>query len=369
MAQQQTTLRLKELFINVMEKEIQRLADISLDPGKYYILLSAGTGDTLVYLGLRRYMEREWGGPIRYLIRRSHEVIMKMYGVEEYDVLDFEAEGFSYMSCDELRELSDQCPYLRKGGIWVAFMGNHRELVRPRFVNLQGMKMRDFFEYTCKLPATCWESFERPKSDSISVSDTFLTRLTAIADVSRMVLLVPEAGDKALMTRKIDAYWEEQIKMYNEQGLTVVVNALQPFPLAGATHVSMTLEEALWLGLHCHSILALRSGICDLLAFFRAKDMTVIYKNHVDYLKFNFYDLFRLQVKEKIVLPQNSQEDLQQITKYYLVGGIKILTIIKIFPDETRYYFCGIPIVRTYIRCGTKRVRVLGITLWKISRR
>ena len=148
-------------YSTAMSKSTVPFSNIQLDPDKYYILLSAGCGDTLVYLGLRRYMEQRWGGTFHFLIRRSHEVIMKMYGVDDYDVLDFAAEGFSGIACEKLIAISDRTPRLRKGAVWVAFFGNHRELDPRKAINRQTFRMRNYFEYLLQIPSSCWDYFER----------------------------------------------------------------------------------------------------------------------------------------------------------------------------------------------------------------
>lgn len=359
-------------ILPVMSKPIVRLSNIRLDPEKYYILLSAGCGDTLVYLGLRRYMEQRWGGTFHFLIRRSHEVIMKMYGVDDYDVLDFAAEGFSGIACDRLTAISDQTPRLRKGAVWVAFFGNHRELDPRRAINRQTFRMRNYFEYLLQIPSSCWDYFERPKSDNITVSTEFMNRVSQLGQLSQMVLLIPECGDKFQMTREIDAYWEKEIAEYARQGLKVIINALHPFPLKGAIHLNMSLEEALWLGLNCHSIHALRSGFCDLLAFFRGKDMTVVYKDHWGFYQFNFNDLFNLSIKEKIVIPPVKKtpppppEPFKTSKKtYMLFGAVRVLTVHKISPERTRYYFLGIPVVSIYFWETTRKINFFGVTVWK----
>lgn len=355
------------------EKKTVRLEDLSLDPEKYYLLLTAGTGDTLVYLGLRKYMEERWGGTMHYLIRSSHEVIMKMYGVEEFDILDFDDEGFTYMMCPRLIALSDKTPRLLKGSIWVAFHGNHHELNPINAINWGRFRMRDYFETLLQIPSSCWASFEKPQSNRISVSEDFKHRVSKIGNLSEIVLIVPEAGDKSMMTRALDSFWQREIEKYKAKGLKVIINALNPFPLVGATHLKMSLEEAIWLGLNCHSILALRSGLCDLLAYFRQKDLTVVYKGYHSFYRFNFNDFLDLRIKEMVVIapkPNRSIGAPNKLTetKGCLFGKVTCFKLHRYSNGESIWYFLGIPILSMYTYPDSFKLRFLGITLWKTKK-
>ncbi len=309
------------------EKIKLRLEDLMLDPEKYYFFYPGHYGDTFAGVGLVREFERRAGAKVVCLIRPSQELIMRLFEIEEYELIDYDYSE-TQIFWKRIAALSDLCPHPRRGGIFVVFPNPriHREYQYSKFYG----NMMEFYTWVFHLNGSVADSFQRPTAQQISVSDRFLEKISSIASVEKVVLLSPESlswSDELGREVEVKKYWENEAQIWTERGYKVVVSSIKPMKIAScAEWIDMTMEEAVWLGIHCHHVTARRSGYTDILCFL-CKDLTVVYSSHLNFFCHNFYDPFGLEINE-IILPGNEMCDANGI-RLSVISDIKNLNQLK----------------------------------------
>lgn len=287
-----------------------QLEDLVLDPAKYYFFYPVHYGDTFVGVGFVREFERKTNAKVVCLIRPSHELIMRLFEIEEYELIDYDYSE-TKIFWKRIEALSDLCPRPRRGGIFVAFP------LLPVYGKYQyaDMHMVERFAHMFDMNGPVVDSFQRPTAQHISVSDKFLEKISSIAPVEKIVLLSPQSLSCPIDSGRyteVKKYWENESRIWAEKGYKVVVSNIKPMEIAScAVWVDMTMEEAVWLGIHCRHVTAKRSGYTDLLCFL-CKDLTVVYNSHSMFLSCNFYDPFGLEINE-IILPGDEMCDTNGI--------------------------------------------------------
>ena len=289
------------------EKKPVRLEDLSLDPEKYYFFFPMHNGDTFTALGFVRWFEKANNGKVVCLIRPSQEVIMRLFEIEDYELIDFDftENGTLWQT---VIAMSDMCPNPRRGAIFVALATAHLEnrLFWESHAPLNHLQQ---YAHMYRVSGSPTDAFQKPTDAHIVVSDAFKQRLSAIAPVENIVLLSPETLsfiNKGTGTIALK-FWAEEAEKWTKRGFTVLVSSVSPLSIPNAHFFEMSLEEALWLGIHCKHVTARRSGYTDLLCFFQP-DFTVVYPSYAFFATYNFFDLFHLHLDE-IIIPDMKMRD------------------------------------------------------------
>ena len=113
-------------------------------------------------------------------------------------------------------------------------------------------------------------------------------------------MLSPEATSMLPLS---DRFWENLVNELKEQGYTVVSNVIKKEKtVKGSIYIDLTSEEAVILGLNCHSVHSVRSGLCDLI-FSKGKDLHVYYPTHSSYFIYSLNSMFRrTDIDERILI-------------------------------------------------------------------
>ena len=248
-----------------------------LDPEKYYFFYPLHYGDTFSGVGFVREFERKTNAKVVCLIRPSQELIMRLFEIEEYELIDYDySETKSFDK--RIAALSNLCPRPRRGGIFVAYT-NSSAYRKYQYAN-SPMHTMELYAHMLHMNGSVLDCFQRPTAQHISVSDRFLEKISTIAPVEKIVLLSPQSLSCPINAEVGKNYWENESRIWTERGYKVVVSSIKPMEIAScAVRVDMTMEEAVWLGIHCRHVTARRSGYTDLLCFL-CKDMTVVYNSH-----------------------------------------------------------------------------------------
>ena len=307
-------------------KSTKRFDDLTLDPKKYYFFFPLHHGDTFRGIGFIRCFEREVNAKVICLIRPSQEFIMRLFGIDEYELIDYDYEETPTF-WNKIAALSDLCPRPRRGGVFVAhpFTDVHREF--QSLNKFQHSMQRYASMYQLNSPIT--NIFSRPNGDNIFVREAFQEKLSSIAPLNELVLLSPASLSWNEMLGKdmeVMKFWEKEAALWSQQGYKVLVSSIKPIYIKGTTWIDMTMEEAVWLGIHCRHVTTIRSGYADIISFL-CKDLKVIYISHEQYIATNFYDPFMLEIDE-IILPGNEIQDENGIS-LSLSSDMKNLNYLK----------------------------------------
>ena len=290
-----------------MKKTIQ-LEELIIDSHKYYIFFPKHYGDTFAAVGFVRWFEKSVNGKVVCLIRPDQELIMRLFEIDEYEMIDFNYKDKTVNA--QLARLSDQCPIPRKGGIFVAWHVErcHRENKYTKQGRVMIHRMEHIGWLFCA-PSPLLSVFQAPTARWITVSDKFRKRLTEIAPLGKIVLFSPcsHSWNYPGWEEYIRPFWEEEDKKWTKQGFKVVVSSIDPVDFPGAIHLPMSMEEALWLGIHCHYVVARRSGYIDLLFSFR-EEATIIYPSYDEYSSGNINGFFNKNFHE-IIMPDMAEQE------------------------------------------------------------
>ncbi len=188
--------------------------------------------------------------------------------------------------------------------------------------------------------------YQRPTARYISVTEQFREKISSIAPLDKIVLLSPTSiSGRGLIRDDATAkmYWGKEAQLWTDRGYKVIVSNIEPLELpGGATWIDMSMEEAVWLGVHCHHVTTCRSGYTDLVAFL-CKDITVVHMSYLQFVVDNFYDPFKLEINEIIVpgneirtaegIPLSLASDIGNLHKlkrnYRLVRILSHITILR----------------------------------------
>lgn len=317
-----------------------KLQDIELQNDKYYFLCVAGLGDTMLACGFRKAFEEKYNGKIHFLIKKSQEIVMKMYQITDFTIIN--------MDKLDLIGIGTQTPSPAKGQIFPAhpcYIPSLKSFFNPIYFQYSNVRFKDWFLQFLKLDKDA--QFEEPTNYPV-MSDNFKAKVNKIAPVEKIVMFCPEATSVLPLD---EIFWEYKAKEMAAQGYTVISNVTKPRKcVTGTVYLEMTTEEAVTLAMECSAVYSLRSGFCDLI-YKKGKDLNVYYTNHAAYYIFNLNVLFsRNDINEfidnyglerKILAEQNGFK-ISEISLF----NLPILKIVNDFEQTQMYLFGSIPLMK-----------------------
>lgn len=231
----------------------------------YNFLLPYGLGDTLMLCGFRKAWEEKNKGKIHFIIKPAHEVVMKMYGVDNYTKMDFSLD-----ECKNLEKKIDNS-FPREGEIYIChpeFNEEGRALL-CKFNNLDF----NFFElYKFFLHLDSQAVFDEP-SIIPNISKKIAKNIENISSLEKIILISPEANSVPPLSNN---FWEGVSEEMSKKGYSVIVNAVKDPLIKNSTYLKLTVSDAVAIAFNCHRVFSLRSGFCDLIHQI-GKRLTVYY--------------------------------------------------------------------------------------------
>lgn len=318
-----------------------RLEDIELQKDKYYFLCAAGLGDTMLTCGFRKAFEEKYNGKIHFLIKKSQEVVMKMYKITDYSVIEIEKL--------DLIGIGTENSIPVKGRIFPAHpfcIPSLKRFFNPIYFQYSNVRFKDWFLQFLKLDKE--SQFEEPSEYPV-MSEEFRNKVNKIAPLDKIVMFCPEATSVLPLD---EIFWEYKAKEMTAKGYTVISNVTKPRKcVTGTKYLEMTTEEAVALAMECKEVYSLRSGFCDLI-YKKGKDLNVYYTNHAAYYIFNMNVLFSRNdinefidnygIERKILAEQKNDFETKEISLF----EFPILKIIKDFEKTQVYLFNTIPLIK-----------------------
>lgn len=282
---------------------LNNLISTKFHEGNCVIYCSASMGDVFFLCGFIPEIERQKHVKIFPVFRQSHAFIASLFGIKEFavvnqwdDVLYLPVCWEKYGVLTSLYEIGKKNPEIRAANLFIAQppllnFDDPKNIFPPHPFGLNSPQYHftneNLMAYTKKyLGIRTHSVWQAPKIEQ-TPSPSFIKR---IPNPKKVVLICPEHS-----ARKIDfgvPFWEKIVQKWREKGFTVIQNTINPDAvIRGAIWVSMSAAELYWLGSHCHHVISVRSGICDLL-YRRGKNLTVVYPNVLFYKTTNLSDIF-----------------------------------------------------------------------------
>ncbi|MDR1284850.1 MAG: hypothetical protein LBJ88_01465 [Campylobacteraceae bacterium] len=276
--------------------------DIKLEDDKYYILSPYGLGDTMFLCSFKEAFEQKNGGKAHFLMKPSHEFIMKMYGITDYTVCDTaKLKVIKYSTTFE------------KGKIALAHFSHIEN-------GENCLKSDNFMQAYIKLLGLSEDTkFQQPIWYP-KLSEEFKKKIEAINSLDNIVLICPEASSNKMFNKTI---WEKEIERAINDGYKVICNIVdinnQP---KNSIYVPMTTEEAIALAINCKKVISIRSGICDII-YFKCQDLKVLYNNYNKfYYLSNMYSNINPNVKDVVIKHNIFYKDFVK-TLYFKYQSLK----------------------------------------------
>lgn len=302
------------------------IKNMKLNKKEYYLLSPCGLGDTMALCGFKNALEKKLNGKVNFIIKKSHEIVLKMYGCNDYII-----ENFCTKDLEQIKNTEQP----QKGKIYIAhpIYTNNKESLN-KFTNLK-ITFLDFYREFLGLDKKTEYKYPTHYPD---ISKDLKNNLENIAALEKIILLAPEANS----VPEIDiSHWNSLIKNLKKQGFTVLLNSIKPNKkLKGAIHIPMTIDDAVAVGIRCAGVYSIVSGFCNLV-FKKQKNMNIFYPNKYFYefysFKKTYYDFY---VKETICFEP-------KYTRVFLFGKISIIKIVQKSPNIKRYLLFDIlPILK-----------------------
>lgn len=276
--------KLSKVFLNVNEK---------LDANKYYYYCCAGLGDTMITMGFKHAIEQQLNGEIIFILKESHAFIADMYQDSALIINNFAKKKIE-------RRLT-RTPTL--GHIYAAHPCLHPEMHKffnPIYYQTSTLKFLPWFR---KFLNIAEDSLMQAPKKYPDLSAQLLDRCQNIAPLNKIILISPEATSMQLFPTW---FWEDIVKDLIKQGYQPVSNVINPVnTVAQSTFLKLSSSDAIALGMNCHSVYSVRSGLCDLL-YDRGRNLHVYYPSHSSYFLYSLNDMFHRQdIDEQIFIEGN----------------------------------------------------------------
>ena len=228
-----------------------------LEPRTYYFVSPFGLGDTLFLCGFKKAWETKNIGSIHFIIKKSHEFILNLYGIKDYTCLQLD---------DKFYKDNTFSNKPTRGQLYIA----HPEYSDKTLFKEWERRVFNLKELYLKLLKLSDNSvFEFPKQKPIH-----LPKLPPL-DLKKTIFVSTSANSVPLMGKD---YWNQLVSKLLKKGYTVINNSMNETEnLEGCINLSLPLMDIVALTLKCHKTYCLRSGLCDILACYLGKKLTVIY--------------------------------------------------------------------------------------------
>lgn len=281
-----------------------------------YIVCSCGIGDTVfISTFVKAYKEKYQRTSVKLIVRKYQKDLLSM----------FPSLNGGVASTWLAKSLTSTMKFFQQN-TWFNFKYGHMVLnfgwPHPcMLIGVKGIQMLDVYRQTVmRLPVDATLEFPEVK-----VSQEDLQKLQALFPTNApSVLLMPYAKSLKMFDFSI---WEQVARQLTDKGYAVFTNVGQgENVIAGTQPVTVGLREMLIIGNHINiSCIAIRSGLCDLLAFTKIK-MLVLYEkgwSEYDPNKQNRLDGMELPNKHILCAEIKPDEPVEKIAKYIVSSAMK----------------------------------------------
>ena len=281
----------------------------------YNFLSPYGLGDTLMLCGFRKEWEKKNGGKIHFIIKPSHEIVMKIYGINNYTCVKEIPGGWAN---PRLCDIAKQQGEPKIGHLYIAHPHFHKRYIDFLRKNDRVDSLKPFLAFYREFLGLDQEaSLEFPHYEALD-GTTICQKLNAYGKSENIILFLPEART---LTELPPSFWKNILHTLPKNAVVVQNTSDLSKSISGIPNIEMTLEELVWLCVHCRAVYALRSGMCDLIAN-GCKDLTVYYSMHPNLMqRYSLKSIFKKDIREVYIEVSN--------IKYYLFGFFPLLEICK----------------------------------------
>lgn len=274
----------------------------------YNFISPFGLGDTMMLCGFKKAFEarNSGGGGIHFIVKPSHEAVMKMYGIQNYTLYSFGTDNASLIKLGK----KYTTPQIGKPYIAHPLYIPSAKTLMQKFYRLE-VNFKELYALFVNVDVHAFELFRHvPK-----ISASFQKKIAQIAPLQKIILFSPTANSVPALPK---ALWENAAHKLTQQGFQIISNVFEESDCIPGTHfVPMTMEEVVALAYRCHSVYSVRSGLCDLLAL--SKNLLTVFYDQSSTLK--IYGLKTLFHRKKTV------EEIVDKSSEYFQPLVTVVTV------------------------------------------
>lgn len=270
-----------------------------LDNEKAYLLSPFGLGDTAILCGLKTEIEKAYQQEVVLVVKESHEPVLKMYGIKEYET--FKNCKFDNNS-SLLKNLAATVKCPQRGKLFVAHFDwtSKGRLLHQQDGNLF-FAMLDFYKGFLGLPWMCNFNYPKEFPKSMLVYDELILKLRSqgvSTPLNKCCLLVPEVHTFSPLPLQ---YWTNIVNKVKSEGLTPITSVCcQDFEIPGVKNVFLSLLELITFSMLSKKVISMRSGLCDLI-WPKGKDLYVVYPDVRTYYWGRLKSIFPESVANEVI--------------------------------------------------------------------
>jgi len=264
-----TSLKDQFEFTAQFIKEIEEICV----PDAYNVIAYKHLGDVFYFFGLRKIFENIYKAPLHYIIHPKHEFLAKLWNVDNYSIFPidelvrknkkFIAAFFDDVEpCSVDLDLKLETPYL------ITAFSSIPQKGKPFFIEHIFNSFYEYPYYYCFRWAAnlgIEEEFRYsvPEGD-LPLSNHSQRVVLQLGGLENIILMAPEAATAVELPVE---WWRRIGEALVQKGYSVLVNSKRiKVPGARSTlDLDLSLEEVVSIGLKCHAVFALRSGLADVL--------------------------------------------------------------------------------------------------------
>lgn len=284
--------RLCELKTNEINACDLYILQGNLSDNCYYYLCNGGLGHTMIICAYKDELEKTLGGKIVLLVRPEHAFIPKIYGIKDYIEINLQNVN--------LQHIVSMYPNPQKGEIYVTHPFSHPEATNY-FRPIHGLYSTvRYLPWLLKYMGIKETAKAKTPVTKLSITQNVEEKISNLGPIDKLVLFFPESNTLPRISHRI---WKKKAKELRQQGLTVLSCVIEKKNvISGTNYCNLTAEEAVSIGMHCHSVYCTRNGIADLLVS-RGSDLHVYYPSHSAFFIYSVSSMYkRYDVDEEIVL-------------------------------------------------------------------
>lgn len=311
---------------------------------QYYYLCNGGIEHTLTICRFIETLEKVRGAKICLLIQEEQKFIPLLYGVNNYLIVDIKDV--------DVEALSDRYPNPKLGKIYVTHPFAHKEARLFYEPMLTMTSTTKYVPWLCDfLGISPNDTLKKVVNFSnLVVNEQKITE--NVGSLDKVVLFLPESD---IVPYIDEGVWEKKALHLKKQGYTVIsCPKTKEWTIKGTQYVELTIEEILYVGIRCHSIYALRNGLCELLMD-KGMKLNVYYPSHSSHYIYSLNTPGKLQVNEELILKVSKRNKGGKLPEKdlnlpLLFGVIRIPNRVYNFYDRNRTYFSKVEFLKKFIK-------------------
>lgn len=241
---------------------MQKIIDLC-KKDEYNFIAPDNREGTLLLCAFSREYEQKNNVKIHFIINPAHEIIMKMYKIENY--------SFASMKLPETVKIAVKYKYPQKGKPYVAHPFFYDKKLKRNFKRNAAYDLADIYRKLYNLDK---KSMPQKPLWYPDLSDKLKEQLSTVASLDKIILISAETSICSYIKKD---FWVKKAKSFVKKGYKVVANITNiRGRMENTLNLNLSTSDAIALAMKCHKVYSLRSEFTGMI-FEKGKDLTIFY--------------------------------------------------------------------------------------------